>query len=379
MLDEFKKEAKEGIDNFLNFCKIESKDNVEAQYLLGVYYFKGIEGLKSKLEIDIVGEDNINYQEAFKWFLLAAQNGNSQAMNIVGVMYANGIAKDTDEGKAKYWYEKGSELNNVDAIYNLALLNFKEKNIKEAIKYFQKGRDLKHIKSIINLANIYANGIGIDQNEVMSFNLYKEAVDLGDNNSIYNLAILYFEGKGVEQNYQKAIELLEKGRGLNNADCIYFLGTIYREGLGVEQDYNKTLELYKEAAKLGNTYVLFNIGMIYQEGLNGKKDINEAIKWFLLATEYGDSDSMNHLGLLFLKGKEVNQDSKKAFEWFTKASMNNNPASMYYLGKMYESEENFKGAKELYLKALEHEEINDDFVYVKDDIEEALKRLKEVN
>ena len=73
------------------FSKAAQQGNVDAQYNLGVYYYKGL-GVKKDI------------REAVKWFKLAAQQNNSDAQNHMGICYADGsgVEKDLKEGKSNF-------------------------------------------------------------------------------------------------------------------------------------------------------------------------------------------------------------------------------------------------------------------------------------
>ena len=45
---------------------------------------------------------------AFKWFLLAAENGHAEAQFILGSMYEQGIGVKQDSVQAQMWYEEFS-------------------------------------------------------------------------------------------------------------------------------------------------------------------------------------------------------------------------------------------------------------------------------
>lgn len=60
-------------------------------------------------------ENEKNYDEALKWYLLAAENHVSRACWALGDFYENGKAVDKDLSEAKKWYEKAVEYGNSSA------------------------------------------------------------------------------------------------------------------------------------------------------------------------------------------------------------------------------------------------------------------------
>lgn len=99
-------------DIFLHLAK---DDCVDAMWLLGMMYYRGIG----------VPEDAVM---AFQWFENASGLGDPDSMNLVGLMYESGIGISRNLDQAMAWYEKAVENGSVDAMYNLCILNLKLKN-----------------------------------------------------------------------------------------------------------------------------------------------------------------------------------------------------------------------------------------------------------
>ena len=62
-----------------------------------------------------------DYKQAFEWFKKAAEQGNVEAQNWVGVMYGKGKGTSRDEQTAVYWYLKAAEQGNPKAAFNLGV------------------------------------------------------------------------------------------------------------------------------------------------------------------------------------------------------------------------------------------------------------------
>lgn len=80
-----------------------------AQNNLGVYYLNGY-GFKQ------------NYQEAKKWFQLAADQGNSNAQVNLGLLYKNGEGVQQSYQEAKKWFQFAADQGNSDAQILLGFL-----------------------------------------------------------------------------------------------------------------------------------------------------------------------------------------------------------------------------------------------------------------
>ncbi|MBT5027383.1 MAG: sel1 repeat family protein, partial [Nitrospina sp.] len=104
----------------------------QAQYNLGVVYFKGV-GVTP------------NHEEAFKWFTRAAEKGSASGQGFLGVMYENGLGVSQDHDKSVHWYRKAAEQEDSTAQFNLARLcyqgNGKKRAPEEAVKWFEKAAE----------------------------------------------------------------------------------------------------------------------------------------------------------------------------------------------------------------------------------------------
>lgn len=86
-----------------------STTNPQAQYDLGVMYFKGIGAEK-------------NPAIAYRWFYMAANQGHPPAQNALAVMLSRGIGVSQNNSEAYIWFMKAAEQGFADSQYNLGLL-----------------------------------------------------------------------------------------------------------------------------------------------------------------------------------------------------------------------------------------------------------------
>lgn len=63
-----------------------------------------------------------NYEEAAKWFRLAAEQGEVLAERYLGAMYANGLGVARDDREAVKWYGRAAEKGDADAQASLAAM-----------------------------------------------------------------------------------------------------------------------------------------------------------------------------------------------------------------------------------------------------------------
>ena len=86
-----------------------NKNDAAAQYELGKRYYTGRTGAGR------YGGHKQDYNKAFKWWLLAAKQGNADAQYGLGLCYKNGSGVDKDLSEAFKWYSKAAKQGHAGA------------------------------------------------------------------------------------------------------------------------------------------------------------------------------------------------------------------------------------------------------------------------
>ena len=113
-------------------------------------------------EYDKVG----NYKNAFKYYQIAAENENIEALMILAEMYEKGKNVSIDTLKAIEFYTKAANKGDIDAMYRLGEIYSCTKNevwnFYTAIKWYKKAADLGHTdaKRIYNLNKAFFKNDG---------------------------------------------------------------------------------------------------------------------------------------------------------------------------------------------------------------------------
>ena len=162
-----------------------AKDGVAAdQYKLATMYVKG-QGVKQ------------DYQEAVKWYRLAAEQGEVNAQSALGLMYDNGEGVSKDDREAIKWYRLAGEQGDANAQYTLGLKYASGEGIaqddKEAVKWFHLSVDNGTFSAFQNLAEAYAEGKGVEKNLVEALKWY-------------HLSAAVFDRRGSLGNWKKTME-----------------------------------------------------------------------------------------------------------------------------------------------------------------------------
>jgi TPR repeat protein len=103
----------------------------------------------------------------------AAEQGNANAQNNLGMMYDNGLGTSQDYKQALYWFTKAAEQGLLSAQYNLGVMydngQGTPKNYKQAIYWYTKAAEQGEAKAQYKLGFMYYNGEGTPKNNVLAY------------------------------------------------------------------------------------------------------------------------------------------------------------------------------------------------------------------
>ncbi|KAJ3317286.1 hypothetical protein HDV06_001806 [Boothiomyces sp. JEL0866] len=173
-----------------------------------------------------------------------------------------------------------------------------EQDYEMAVKYYSKAAGLNNPDGIYNLALLYQNGLGVEQNIQISFNLFKRAAEMdptirGDRPNIGNSTLTV----GV-------------------AESQHALGLAYSEGLGCVKDFCIASDWYKKASDNGFHAAAHNLGLLYWEGKGVQRDLFKAEQYLSLGAYRGNSRAMISLANFLL---DENYDFNGAEMYFERA------------------------------------------------------------
>ena len=145
----------------------------------------------SKNEVDLV--------------IKAAEAGNIEAQNQLGMIYANG---------------NGIELN-----------------YTEAFKWFNKAAEQNHLQALRTLSWLYANGFGTEQNDNKAQEICIKLAKLGDAKDQYFLASLYHSGLyGMKTDSKAMIHWYHQSAMQHYARAQYALAKMIMKGVDLEKN-----------------------------------------------------------------------------------------------------------------------------------------------
>lgn len=134
-------------------------------------------------------------EEAAKWYLAAAMQGNELAQSSLGICYLYGKGVHADTSSAFKWFKSSAQKglaaaqNQVGECLQLGIGTAID--IKEAVHWYKKGAMQHFPPALNNLAVCYQEGRGITRDLDEALRLYMFAAEKGDSCGQFNLASLY--------------------------------------------------------------------------------------------------------------------------------------------------------------------------------------------
>ncbi len=267
-------------------------------------------------------DSELNYDESFKWYLKAAEQGHAEAQESLGWAYEYEYGTKKDLAKSFEWYLKAAEQGNV------------------------------HAQRYVGFAYSFGQGVSMDKTE--SFKWYMKAAEQEDDLAEFNVGEAYLEGKDVEQNYNEAVKWLQRSfnHGYDSARGYLALAlkcqkaeqgdvnlqfelaeNFYAESLYTESRYYDALKFYRKAAEQGHIEAQYKLGnLIFDGPLGRSSNYNDALVWWLKAAEAGHAEAQYEVaGAYYDKKNEA-----ESFKWYLKAANQNHADAQFYLGVAYE-------------------------------------------
>lgn len=150
--------------------------DARAQYLVGLRYAQG--GGST---------DKTNWNEAARWFALAASAGLAPAQYRLAVLYERGEGVAKDLGMAKSWYARAAEQGNVKAMHNLAVAVSRESESADyalAAKWYREAAAYGLADSQFNLGVLAEHGLGMQKDMAEAYRWFALAATTRDPEAI---------------------------------------------------------------------------------------------------------------------------------------------------------------------------------------------------
>jgi len=191
----------------------------------------------------------------------------------------------------------------------------------------QRAGDKHDPKSMTLLGELYANGLGVPQDDKKAEEWYKLAAARGDANAMFALGMFRMQGRGGPRDRVESAKWLAAAAKLGHPIAAYDLALLYIEGELFPRDFGRAAQLLSVAAQAGNPQAEYALGTLYKEGRGVPKDMHEAVRLFGLAALGDETDAEVEYGIDLFNGDGIARNQPMAAALFRKAALMGNPVA----------------------------------------------------
>lgn len=273
-------------------------DVAPAQYVMGTMLLAGH------------GVDR-NVEMAKKLFELAAENGDTNAVNVLKQM-------ELDEKKQRELEEMKSKFKNVMEVADPSeikdikyvtldnvcdVVNELEgenevvyEDIQEGLTFeeIQELAEEGHPKALNILGEYYIDEENEDYDLKKAFGYFTRAAAKEDPNGLYNLGVCFINGEGVAQDLMMGMSRITKAAELGSLKACQFLFQVYSSS----GDFDKAISFIEMAIGYGDMDAAFDLAAMYEDGDFGEVDLEKALKYYKICANSGDEEAMGKVNEL---------------------------------------------------------------------------------
>jgi len=153
-------------------------------------------------------DEQKSYNDAAKWYRLAAEQGHREAQFNFACMLSKGLGIETDALKAAEWCRKAAEQGLVEAQFNLGNYFEEGKGVTqfkgEAAKWYRLAADQGYAPAQFKIGDFLLRGIGTKMDEKESVRFLTPAAQQGHVEAQYALGFMMARGRGTGKNLVRA-------------------------------------------------------------------------------------------------------------------------------------------------------------------------------
>jgi TPR repeat protein len=121
--------------------------------------------------------------DLFEWLGEAAENGNVEVMNLLGVLYVGNAKVPTDYSMALYWFQRAVDRGSADAMHNMAYMYLRgigvSRDYANAFSWFQRAAEGGNAFAMHSVAAMAEHGLGTTRDVVLARSMYRKAAESG--------------------------------------------------------------------------------------------------------------------------------------------------------------------------------------------------------
>lgn len=166
---------------------------------------------------------NRDYDEAMRWYRMAADQGDVNAELSIGGLYYFGEGVTLDYAEAMRWYRMAADHGSAPAQYAVGSIYEHGQSVVqdygEALRWYRMAAAQGNTRAEVNLGNLYLSGQGVAKDPAEAYRQFKLAADQHDPDGEFNLGVLYANGVGVRKDMATARSLMNQAAQQGDQDA----------------------------------------------------------------------------------------------------------------------------------------------------------------
>jgi len=263
-----------------------------------------------------------------------AEQGNSDALYLMGFAHETGQGLEASREKALEFYRKAAGSKHKDAVYRLSfiLLASKEKEEREQARVALEtaAKDDPAVAGRI-LGEAFLRGLTSEKPDAeKALFWWQQAASAGDIPSLLLIARLYEGQFGFPElkDLKKSMEAFSKAAGLGNAGAMVALGSRLLNGPEAERNEKEGRSWLKKAIE-GKEYTAFLALGDYEE--NVKKNLKTALVEYERGKDAGQVDCTLRAAQFYIEGKGTEKDEARGIALLENAAKGGSAVAHYTL------------------------------------------------
>ncbi|SHF19587.1 TPR repeat [Seinonella peptonophila] len=334
----------------------------------------------------------VDQRKGKEWLERAIQKGSSKGMVELGtrLLKGNGLPKDLRNGLCwieqaanlgsieammmlilngdelreigfyidqEYWFKKGCDAGNIQAIYLYAKYLLEQKrDIEEGERLLMQAADSGYQNAMLDLAKRYLTGDLLKRNPEKGKKYIYRAAKKGYPQAILELAICLLDGQGLPQQKEEGQNWLNLAvEELKYQPAIVELGIRLLDGRGYSQDLRRGRKLLKQSFE--DPKAKFEIGSRMLDGRGFQRNVKLGRRY--LKKTHGRNRryprALCEVGVRYLDGDGLDVNQSMGRYWLDKGITSGHQRSMLEMGvRLLEGEglpQNIENGRKLILRA----------------------------
>ena len=229
---------------------------------------------------------------AVKWFRMAAENGDGEAMCLIGdycqsvtkanESYVRRITHQQKSDSSLYWYNRSAKTGFPEGMYKAAINTKWWINLKDTT-YVRQNLEMA---SKMGYAPAYCQLGKYYEARLIDYDCNVDELDTGDRFLLQQYPSYILQLKDCQENHKQSdLDNAEfwyiEGLKYDEANCYYHLGNLYRNhkyNLSQEERLQKSFEFWSKAATLNHLDAMYEVWQCFKNGKGVRQNDRKAFE-----------------------------------------------------------------------------------------------------